>query len=261
MIKLDQHQMVNIAPLFSHSTETMIFTCLQGHMGTAWADNADHPTCAQIVVADMCFFAGNAKTKESEALVRNLPPKGFNKDTIYVIPLGDEWCELIEAIHPNGLEKFSRYAIKKEGDSFNRDRLRAYIKALPPEYTLKRFDEALYHMALDNAWSRDLCANFATAADYIKRGRGYGILHNGLLVSGASSYTVYDDGIEIEIDTLESYRRKGLALVCGAALVLDCIEHGLYPSWDAANTASVALSEKLGYHFDKEYTTYAIHFS
>jgi RimJ/RimL family protein N-acetyltransferase len=37
------------------------------------------------------------------------------------------------------------------------------------------------------------------------------------------------------------------------------MDKGLYPSWDAANRTSVALAEKLGYHFDKEYVTYAVH--
>jgi hypothetical protein len=30
------------------------------------------------------------------------------------------------------------------------------------------------------------------------------------------------------------------------------------PRWDAANMESVALAEKLGYHFDKEYQAYSI---
>jgi GNAT superfamily N-acetyltransferase len=78
------------------------------------------------------------------------------------------------------------------------------------------------------------------------------------MVAGASSYTRYQDGIEIEIDTREDYRRKGLAYVCGARLILECLERNLYPSWDAHNRWSVALAEKLGYHFDHEYTAFEI---
>ena len=33
----------------------------------------------------------------------------------------------------------------------------------------------------------------------------------------------------------------------------------MYPSWDAQNPASAALAEKLGYHFDKEYTAYEVY--
>ena len=66
------------------------------------------------------------------------------------------------------------------------------------------------------------------------------------------------EGIEIEIDTREDHRRKGLAYACGAKLILECLKRGLYPSWDAQNKWSVALAEKLGYHFDHEYTAYEI---
>ena len=77
-------------------------------------------------------------------------------------------------------------------------------------------------------------------------------------MSGASSYTVYQEGIEIEIGTRQDYRRKGLASVCGARLILECMERGLYPSWDAQNLWSVKLAEKLGYHFDRAYPAYEV---
>lgn len=76
--------------------------------------------------------------------------------------------------------------------------------------------------------------------------------------AGASSYSVYKGGIEIEIDTSPEYRRRGLATACGARLIIECIDRDLYPSWDAQNVWSVALAEKLGYHFDYEYTAYEI---
>ena len=85
------------------------------------------------------------------------------------------------------------------------------------------------------------------------------MLHNGNLVSGASSYTVYREGIEIEIGTKQDYRRQGLAAVCGARLILECMKRGLYPSWDAQNKWSVALAEKLGYHFDRAYPAYEVY--
>lgn len=76
---------------------------------------------------------------------------------------------------------------------------------------------------------------------------------------GASSYSAYLGGIEIEIDTKKEYRRKGLASVCGARLILECISRDLYPSWDAQNLWSAALAEKLGYHFGYEYDAYEIY--
>lgn len=77
-------------------------------------------------------------------------------------------------------------------------------------------------------------------------------------MSGASSYSRYQEGIEIEIDTREDYRRKGFASVCGAKLILECLKRNLYPSWDAQNKASVSLAEKLGYHYSHIYTAIEI---
>ena len=94
-------------------------------------------------------------------------------------------------------------------------------------------DENQYEKALKGRWSRDLCSQFDGFQDYRRRGIGVCAVENGELVSGASSYTVYSGGIEIEIDTREDRRRKGLALACGAKLILLCLERGIFPSWDA----------------------------
>ena len=84
------------------------------------------------------------------------------------------------------------------------------------------------------------------------------ILKDGRIVSGVSSYTRYKEGIEIEVDTVEEERRKHLALIACSALILRCLEEGLYPSWDAHNMGSVHLAEKLGYEFDHEYVAYEV---
>ena len=84
------------------------------------------------------------------------------------------------------------------------------------------------------------------------------ILKNGRIVAGASSYTRYNDGIEIEVDTASDERKKNLATIACAALILKCLDENLYPSWDAQNTVSVHLAEKLGYEFDHEYVAYEV---
>ena len=37
-----------------------------------------------------------------------------------------------------------------------------------------------------------------------------------------------------------------------------CLRSGLYPSWDAQNPGSLALSEKLGYTFSHRYRAYEV---
>jgi GNAT superfamily N-acetyltransferase len=253
MYCLRKEEMNKIAPFFDGWNETLIWSCLQGYMGKAWADDIQNPNSVQVYTADFCFYAGDPKIE----LVKNIPDD-FKEKYIFMVPLTKEWADLIEQVYAGRFSSFMRYAIKKEPEVFDRTILQAYIEKLPANFRLRRIDEEIYHRVLTEEWSKYFCCNFPTYEFYDTYGLGYVILDQDRIVSGASSYTVYDKGIEIEIDTREEYRRKGLALACASALILECLNKGIYPSWDAANRESVALSEKLGYHFEKEYITYAI---
>lgn len=240
--------------LFHNWNETLIWSCLHGFMGSAWADDIVNPTAAQIIIADFCFLAGSP----NEELVRN-KPQNHKSNFIIMVPENEEWAKLIEKVYKEKAVKVTRYATKKEKDIFNKEKLKSIVKNIESNYEIKLIDEKSYNMIIKNEWSKDLCSQFKDFNDYKKRGLGTAAFINGELVSGASSYTVYKNGIEIQIDTREDYRRKGLASACGAKLILECLKRNLYPSWDAQNQWSLSLAEKLGYHFDKEYYAYEIY--
>ena len=48
------------------------------------------------------------------------------------------------------------------------------------------------------------------------------------------------------------------ASACGAALILECLNQGLYPSWDAHTLQSLSLAQKLGYQPAGPYPAYEI---
>lgn len=242
-----------IEKLFENWQETLIWSCLQGCMGSAWADDDAIPKSAQIVVADFCFFAGEPNVE----LALN-KPVDYKSDFIIMVPQTPAWGELIEQVYMGRAKKITRYAIKKEPDAFDVNYLTEIVCNLKEPFHVQMIDEDIYDQVMGSPWSQDLCSHFKDYEDYKKRGIGAVVLADGTVVAGASSYTVYQEGIEIEIDTREDYRRKGLALACGAKLILECLKKGLYPSWDAQNKGSVALAEKLGYHFDHEYTAYEV---
>ncbi|MGL4736951.1 MAG: GNAT family N-acetyltransferase [Cellulosilyticaceae bacterium] len=242
-----------ILSFFEGCEDTLILSCLQGYMGDAYVDDLGQPSSVCVLVADFCFLAG----EPNETFVASLFDC-WEGDYLLVVAEEAEWHRFLEAIYPDSHTAFMRYAIKKEKDVFDKVKLQSYIDQLPSGFTLMQIDEVRYHQTQEAEWSKDLCAQFKTYEDYANRGLGYVVMHGDQLVCGASSYTVYAEGIEIEIDTREDYRRQGLALACAAQLIFACLDRGLYPSWDAANKASVALCEKLGYHFDHEYITYLI---
>lgn len=242
-----------VAALFDGWEENLIYSCLQGVMGKIYANSEENPEAAMAILGDFCFFAG----RPTEELVC-YKPEWCKQDFMIMVPQKEEWAELIEKCYGEKAKKTVRYAIKKERDVFDAEKLKSIVHTLPQEYTLQLIDEALFGRCKEINWCRDLVSQYDNYELFEKYGMGVVILKDGEPVSGASSYSGYIGGIEIEIDTREDYRRRGLASVCGARLILECLKRGWYPSWDAQNKGSVALAEKLGYHFDHEYPVYEI---
>lgn len=237
-----------VEALFGDWEEALIWSCLQGYMGNMSFDTEENPTSGMIDIGDFCFLAGEPNV----ALLSGLSGAKL------LIPKDQPWESLIERYFNGRVKKTLRYAIKKETNMFNREILTAYVNTLGRSYELKLFDQEIFELARAESWSADLCSQFRDFADYENKAIGVAILYHGKLVSGASPYAVYNGGIEIEIDTKPEYRKKGLATICGAKLILECLDRGLYPSWDAHDLRSVALAEKLGYHVDHPYTTYEL---
>jgi len=244
-----------IAPLFEGWADGLIRSTLDGCMGEAYADDAC--TAARITNGDFALLAGDAASRDAPALAKHVP-EDYPGGTLLIVPGNESWRAVVEKAWAGKAVPAERYAIRTDTNRFNPDTLRALRETLPAGVRLAPIDGALYRRALEAEWSRDFVSLFRNEEDYLARGLGVMALAGEEPVAGASSYAVYRGGIEIEIDTREDWRRRGLAAACGAALMLECFARGLYPGWDAASRASVALAEKLGYVFDRPYPVYEI---
>ncbi len=242
-----------IERIFDGWEESLIWSALQGVMGKIYVTDKEKPLSAMIFLGDFCYFAG-----EPDKELAGYKPDWFSEDFVIMVPQNDGWAGIIEEVYGEKSKRVTRYAIKKEKDVFDRKSLWAIVDDLPSGYEVKLIDEDIYRQCGRESWARDLVARYKSYEDYKRLGLGAAVLKEGTIVSGASSYSSYQGGIEIEIDTREDCRRKGLASVCGARLVLECLNRGMYPSWDAQNLWSVGLAEKLGYHFSHEYDAYEI---
>lgn len=200
----------NIHKIFGNWNETIIWSCLQGIMGEIHTNLSED--AAMATLGDFAFFSGNP----DEELIR-FKPESCKQDFIIMVPQNAKWADLIEKCYGDKAKKVTRYAIKKETDIFDVEKLKQVVFSLPNGYDLKIIEEAEYNMCRENGWANDLVSNYR-----------------------------------------EDHRRKGLAYACGSKLILECLEKGLYPSWDAQNKWSVALAQKLGYHFSHEYVAYEV---
>lgn len=260
--RIDRQHLPLAMPFWADSQETMIWSALQGYMGSIWVDDLEKPTCSRIIIADFMFLAGEPNRR----MIAH-KPEDYPSNCIDIVPDTDDWNDLIERYYDGCCKKHDRYAIRKEPEIFDEHHLRRIVAGLNTKrYALVDTDkeEAMYRFLRNPGWTFDSAACYPTFEDYRKKGIGCAIvlqnaegnLPAGTPVSYATSYTHYSNGIEIEVDTHPDYRRMGLASQASAALILRCLEYNLYPSWDAANKESVALSEKLGYHYDHSYTSY-----
>ena len=241
-----------VKELFAGWEETLIYSCLQKVMGKVFVTDLENPKSAMAFVGCFAFYAG----EPNKELVAE-KPEGF----IIMTPQNEAWAALIEECFEDA-KRVTRYAIKKD-TQFNvkymldqRARFENEFGVLG--YEIRKIDGEIYDLCLSDPVTKDFVSSFESKEKYLEWGRGVVILKAGKIVAGASSYTSYKEGIEIEVDTAMEERRKGLATICCSALILDCLEEGLYPSWDAQNMNSVHLAEKLGYEFSHEYVAYEV---
>lgn len=244
---------LKISALFGKWEEPMIWSCLQGVMGKIYADNLNNPTAAMAILGDFTFFAG----KPNMELVSS-KPAWCTQDFMIMVPQNKHWETMITQFYGTRAKTVRRYATKKEPHIFDRDELEKIVGSLPKQYTLSMIDEQIYQMCRAETWCADWVSQFPSYEDYRLLGLGVVLRENDRILSGASSYARYREGIEVQIDTQKEYRRRGFARICGANLILECRKRNLYPSWDAQNMGSMALAEKLGYQYSHAYTAVEI---
>lgn len=276
-----------VEALFRNTTDTVILSCLQKVMGEVYA--TEDLKSAMAILGNFSFFVGVPSEEllffsvklcscdggldstdsgqnpgnlfmDQQAVKSDKDPM----DHLVMVPENEDWEKQIEQSLGTRAKRIVRYAIRKEGlQVFDRDNLQKVVDRLGDDpqyegYELRMIDRALYEQIQEIDWCREWVENYPSYELFESCALGAVILKDGEPVAGVSSYSSYLQGIEITIRTKEEYQRQGLAYICAAKLILECMKRGLYPSWDAANTKSVALSEKLGYHFDKEYAAYRV---
>lgn len=115
------------------------------------------------------------------------------------------------------------------------------------QFEIVPIDSEIVAQLLSEEWSTDLVLNTMTPPDNMLGGFGFIAKTGGNIVGGVGCYTMYLNGIEVEIDTRSGYRRRGIATRLAQRIILECGRRGLECHWDAMNLESVALATKLGF--------------
>lgn len=256
LIKVQLQDRALLKPLFRDIPDSMVIAYLQGYMGDGYVDRLPDPSAGLIISGEYSFWAGDAGSPAARDLAESLfDLADGNQSTAIYAEDTPAWRDLLLTVGKNHPTEMPRYRIAQRDYVFNRPTLQSLIDALPSGYELRPFDRALYEEAMAEDWSREFCETFASAEEYLAKGYGFAVVRDGRLAAGASSMTVYDGGLEVQVATREEHRGRGLALASAAALLLESMERGVRPCWDAATLASRHMAIKLGYEYLGEYST------
>lgn len=239
---IERAKIGNLAPLFTrHRPSFLIDAILEGHLGSALTDDEDTPSVAQLSYADIIVFGGDSGHPAALELVETLPvDKG-------ILPAPGGWRDLLFSVHGERVISIERHAFSDH--RLDITRLRWLEVQVPEGFQIRRIDlELARRIDTDSSLiSEDHVHNFDSPEDFVARGIGFCILKGDRIVSGASSYAFCNRGIEVQVNTHPDFRQRGLATAVSAALLAHCLEHGVEVHWDAGNSTSVRLAEKLGY--------------
>ncbi len=254
MIEIGRQKREVIRPFCEGNQEVLIRGAMEGAIGRVWVPKSDPVACCLIVAGDFAYLMGlaprGAQALDLKSQIYESAYEGF------LYPQDERWADWLEEAFAGELRLVSRYALKKEEHHFDTELLKRYTAAVPEGIRIKRIDQRIYRLARKAAWSRDLCSFFEDESHFMEQGFGYAAMKGRELTAGCSACRVSDGMMEVQMDTRKDWRRKGLALACAAAFVLECLEKNLTPNWDAESLPSVGLAEKLGYVFEKEYQVY-----
>lgn len=256
MYQLEQQELNLIKPFYEKSTDSTIYAYLDGYMGKAFVDDKESIHHTVILQGDFVFPSNLGEFHEETAgkMINGLLSYK-DKGNMLFVPQTKEWKEFFK--NSELFFTFPRYHLNSPSfEQFDPMKLKEFCDGLSKEFSFHRIDETLYEKVMSEGWSRDFCSNFSSVEDFLQHGIGILVMKGDEICCGASSYTAYRKGIEIEIVTQKDYRNLGLATACGAKLILTCLDEGKLPHWDAANETSVRLAMRLGYDYEGPYDTY-----
>lgn len=233
-----------LAPLFTDHRHLRpdVDAVLQGYCGTAIANPGSDLQVAQLSLSGLTFFGGDPTHPMARYLVEQLSGAQI------ILVASEIWRALVCHVHGTRIIPQPRVAFAAK--RLELAHLHQLMGGVPAGYQIARIDlERAQRIGGEVSTGLILPEVWGSPADFVARGIGFCALAGERLVCAATSAARCENAIEIQINTVPSFRRLGLATTVGAMLVAYCLEHGLEPDWDtdADNLPSQRLAQRLGY--------------
>jgi GNAT superfamily N-acetyltransferase len=239
--------------------------------GTVYVDNQDeprtfyivHPYGISLLFGDSSNKGFNYSLREYALNIQNVRHK---YEWMQAYP--DEWDTVLKELFQDFLVKSSENIAHKENAiielntrinfKFNLARYLDFKKTNIVEgLKIVRMDKQLFHLMKGSViplyfWD--------SADDFCEKGIGFSLFHDNKLASTAYSAFIFNDKLELGIETVEEFRGKGFAQHTCSSLIDYCIDNNLEPIWSCKleNTGSYNLAQKLGFEPSAEIPFYRL---
>jgi GNAT superfamily N-acetyltransferase len=216
-----------------------IDAAIEGQMGRVFANDPSDPRVLAVRQGPFWYLAGEAGHPAAGDLVACIPPGSL------AMPSLPAWIGLLERRLGNRLEAMPRVSFQSDGLSV--DHLDSLVADSPHRDRLQAVDADLASRlaTLPDPWFE--LDGYASPADFVARGIGFAVVDGHDVAGAAWSSLVCSTAIEVSVFVDERHRRRGVATTVAARLVLESMDRGLRPNWDAANEESCRLAMKLGF--------------
>lgn len=254
--KLSGHlKQVTISHLFARSVIDQMVD------GRVYVDDEDNPATFYVVHPyGMSLLFGDADNEDfnSKFLDYALNTPGVRGKPEWLQAFPDSWNDRLRALIGDKLVKAAGSPLKHKGPAIE-EHTRVNFKFDPEkyaglkstmsshnDYTVVRTDEKMFANIAGSVVPKEFWNN---AADFFNHGIGYSLLYDNIVASTAYSSFIFEDELELGIETNEKFRGKGFALYTCSALIDYCIANGYEPVWSCRleNTGSYKLAQKLGF--------------
>lgn len=213
-----------------------------------WVDTEDNPNILKYSIPYFHIFAGSSVNEGIEEIFTTVPERHQ-----FIFP-NQSWERVAKEYWGKKLHSYTRHKFNPKNIDLESIQTLAK-KKLQNNFKISEIDiETVCY--IDKKISNYFSLYYDGPKVFMAKGVGYCIKDGNELASFATTFLPFRKNLEIQVITLEKYRRKGLALIACAKLIEYCLVNSITPCWDAANENSAKLALKLGYTDPISYQCY-----
>ena len=200
-------------------------------------------------------LAGNENNEGFNQSLMDLLFDKLDHHTFWLYPYPvSSWERKLDSLLGDRVTKMSFRSFRFNPSEFQK--LLPWRDKIPSGFEVKRIDEKLMSRIGE---IRGLTRRFwKSTEDFMKIGFGFCLLHRGEIVTFCYSAFVGGGKYEIDIRTVEKYRRQGFGEFNACAFIEHCLNKNKIPSWHcgSTNVPSDALARKLGFEPKVDFPIY-----